>query len=61
MQEHYQKNLEMSKTVFVKKEIARLQNQIKSDLTKPWGKDAEMLPDEMLQQMAEDTWEIDMS
>lgn len=61
MQENYQNTLEMSKAVFVKKEIARLQNQLKSDLTKPWGKDAEMLPEEMLQQMAADTWEIDMS
>ena len=43
MQKHYQNSSNMSKAEYVEMETARLRNQLKNDLMKPWGKDAETI------------------
>ena len=51
----------MSKEEFVEAEASHLCEQLEEDLKKTWGKEAEMLPMEMIRQMADDTWKIDNS
>ena len=58
MLKRYPNYANMSKEEFVEAEANHLREQLEEDLKKPWGKDAVMLPMEMLRQMATGTWEI---
>ena len=58
MLKRYPNFANMTKKEFVAAEANHLREQLEEDLKKPWGKDAVMLPMEMLRQMATGTWEI---
>lgn len=61
MLKRYPNYANMSKEEFVEAEASHLREQLEEDLKKTWGKEAEMLPMEMIRQMADDTWKIDNS